>query len=144
MKSLTQFIKEEASNSTVKNAKKSMEDFGEFLFDNKSDEKSGVPQLLNFCKKVFGKRKKWDEVIHYKNTDLQKTLLDFVKKSDENEQEFKQLYEKIIDANFSDKNIKDIYATYTLSHNDVDIFVLIVFFAFRYINDFKDTNILEK
>lgn len=144
MKSLTQFIKEEANNATIKNAHKSMKDFGEFLYDNKDNEKSNVPELLKFCKKVFTKKRDWDEVLHYKNTDLQQTLIKYVQASDKNEQEFKQLYNDVIKSNFSSKDIDNIYATITMSHNDYDLFVNTVFFALRYVNEFKDTNLLEK
>lgn len=138
MKTLTQFIKEEANN-----LKKTMENFAEFLFDKQNDEKSEVPQLLDFCKKVFEKKKDWDEVIHYKNSDLHSTLVKYIKTSNENNEEFQKLYNDIIKPNFSTKNINDMYATYTMSHNDYDVFVHTVFFALRYINQFKNVNLLE-
>lgn len=135
MKSLTQFILEASEQQEYKAALKAQNSFATTWWKNRNDEE--FQNLTNYYKRVFGNN------IYSPFEEHEKALMNYIGKSKENDEEFKNIFKNTIDKYFNNSAQVNILRAYSLSSNKNDLFVQIIIYALRYIDEKHNKNLLS-
>lgn len=136
MKSLSQFIQESSEQQGHKAAIKAQDSFAAKWWKNRNDEE--FQKLTAFCKNAFG------DDIYSPFEEHEKSLMNYISKSKENDQEFNNIFKEIIDKYFNGNAQVNILRAYSLSSNKNDLFVQIVVYSLRRIDEKHKKNLLSE
>ena len=131
-----EYINESSDHQGYKAAIKAQNSFATKWWKNRNDEE--FQKLTDYCKKVFGNN------IYSPYEEHEKALMNYISKSKENYQEFDNVFEEIIDKYFNGNAQVNILRAYSLSSNKNDLFVQIVVYSLRRIDEKHKKNLLSE
>ena len=128
--------------NSYKLALKSQNSFATLMFKKQNDPEYGFPQLLEFCKKVFKKQSIHDTIIYSPYFEHENELGNYITDSAENRKEFEKVFEDCLNFNLPTADQIAIYNAYSIGPSKIDLFIQVVFYSLRKIDEKHDVNLL--
>lgn len=117
--------------------------FATLMFKKQNDPEYGFPQLLEFCKKVFKKQSIHDTIIYSPYFAHEIELRNYIMASTKNRKEFEKVCEDCIELNFPIPDQMTIFEAYSIGPSMVDLFIQVVFYSLRKIDEKYNINLLQ-